>query len=287
MKYEFIQEYREAFPIVLMCEVLEVGKSGYYARLRRSKSPQVLENQRLLIEIKSIHRDSRETYGSPRVHSALKKKAISCGKHRVARLMREHNIRSVHKRKFKMTTDSNHRYPVAENILDRKFEVSKPDACWASDITYIPTQEGWLYLAAILDLFNREVIGWSMNSRMTRKLAVDALTMAIDRRNPEEGLLHHSDRGSQYASVEFQEILANRNITCSMSRKGNCYDNAVVESFFHSLKVECVHNKNYETRKEARADLFEYIEVFYNRKRLHSYLGYRSPVEFRELQNAA
>lgn len=246
-----------------------------------------MENKRLLIEIKAIHHESRETYGSPRVFSALKKKEVSCGKHRVACLMRENNIRSVHKRKYKMTTDSNHRYPVAENILDRQFEVSKPNECWASDITYIPTQEGWLYLAIVLDLFNREVVGWSMDSRMTRKLVVDALNMAVDGKSPESGLLYHSDRGSQYASVEFQEILADQNISCSMSRKGNCYDNAVAESFFHTLKVECVHRKIYETRKQAKSDLFEYIEVFYNRKRLHSYIGYRSPVEFRELQNAA
>ena len=214
MRYELIKRFREAFPVVLMCQLLEVGRSGFYAWLSRAESPQVAENKRLVVAIKTIHRESCEAYGSPRVYSAMKRKGISCGKHRVARLMRDHNIRSRHKRKFKMTTDSNHRYPVAENILDRKFEVSKPDACWALDITYIPTQEGWLYLAAILDLFNREVIGWSMNSRMTRKLVVDALTMAIDKRNPDEGLLHHSDRGSQYASLEFQEVLANRNITC-------------------------------------------------------------------------
>lgn len=287
MRYEFIQKYREAFPVTFLCKVLEVGKSGFYAWLSREQSPRVEANQRLLIEIRAIHQESREAYGSPRVFSALKKKGISCGKHRVAGLMRKHNIRSVHKRKYKMTTDSNHRYPVSENILDRQFEVSKPNTCWVSDITYIPTHEGWLYLSVVLDLFNREVVGWSMGSRMTRQLVVDALAMAIDNRSLEDGLLHHSDRGSQYASVEFQEILADRNISCSMSRKGNCYDNAVVESFFHTLKVECVHRKTYETRKQAKADLFEYIEVFYNRKRLHSYLGYRSPVEFRELQNAA
>jgi len=287
MRYEFIQKYREAFPVTFLCKVLEVGKSGFYAWLSREQSPRVEANQRLLIEIRAIHQESREAYGSPRVFSALKKKGISCGKHRVAGLIRKHNIRSVHKRKYKMTTDSNHRYPVSENILDRQFEVSKPNTCWVSDITYIPTREGWLYLSVVLDLFNREVVGWSMGSRMTRQLVVDALAMAIDNRSLEDGLLHHSDRGSQYASVEFQEILADRNISCSMSRKGNCYDNAVVESFFHTLKVECVHRKTYETRKQAKADLFEYIEVFYNRKRLHSYLGYRSPVEFRELQNAA
>jgi putative transposase len=287
MRYEFIQKYREAFPVTLLCKVLEVGKSGFYAWLSREQSPRVEANQRLLIEIRAIHQESREACGSPCVFSALKKKGISCGKHRVAGLMRKHNIRSVHKRKYKMTTDSNHRYPVLENILDRQFEVSKPNACWVSDITYIPTREGWLYLSVVLDLFNREVVGWSMGSRMTRQLVVDTLAMAIDNRSPEDGLLHHSDRGSQYASVELQEILADQNISCSMSRKENCYDNAVAESFFHTLKVECVHRKIYETRKQAKSDLFEYIEVFYNRKRLHSYLGYRGPVEFRELQNAA
>jgi putative transposase len=287
MKYEFIDEHREAFSIVLMCELLEVGRSGYYAWLNREESPRILENKRLLVEIKSIYRESRETYGSPRVYWALKRQEIPCGKHRVARLMRDNHIRSVHKRKFKSTTDSNHRYPIADNVLDRQFKVSRADVCWASDITYIPTQEGWLYLAVILDLFNREVVGWSMDSRMTKKLAVGALKMAIDKRNPDKGLLHHSDQGSQYASVEFQDTLSGRNISCSMSRKGNCYDNAVVESFFHTLKVEGVQGRIFETRKQARAELFEYIEVFYNRKRLHSYLGYKSPVEFREIQNAA
>jgi putative transposase len=286
MKYVFIRDHREAFPVGLMCETLEVGRSGFYTWLKRSESPRKQENRHLLMAIRVAHQKSRKTYGSPRIHAELNEKGHACGRHRVARLMRLHGIVSKHKRKFRVTTNSAHSYPVADNLLQRKFDVAKPGQCWVSDITYIPTREGWLYLAATLDLFHRKVVGWAMGRWITRQLAIDALNMAIKNERPKSGLIHHSDRGVQYASNEFQALLKANVIQCSMSRKGNCWDNAVAESFFHSLKMELVHGKLYETRQEAKTAIFEYIEVFYNRQRRHSHLGYLSPVDF-EKQNAA
>jgi transposase InsO family protein len=286
MKYIFIRDHRKTFPVGLMCETLEVGRSGFYIWLNRPESPRKQENRRLLMAIKVAHQKSRKTYGSPRIHAELTENGHSCGKHRIARLMRQHGIVSKHKRKFRVTTNSKHSYPVAENLLQRKFDVAEPGLCWVSDITYIPTREGWLYLAVTLDLFHRKVIGWAMDRWMTRQLAIDALNMSIKSGDLKPGLIHHSDRGVQYASNEFQALLKANAIQCSMSRKGNCWDNAVAESFFHSLKVEWVHGKLYETRQEAKTAIFEYIEVFYNRERRHSHLGYLSPVDF-EKQNAA
>ncbi len=287
MRYRFIRDHREAFPVGLMCRVLEVGRSGFYTWLNRPESPRSRENRRLIVEIKAIHQESRQTYGSPRVHADLKDKGYTIGKHRVARLMRLNGIVSKHRRKFRATTDSRHNYPVAENKLQRRFDASEPGQCWVSDITYIPTQEGWLYLAVILDLFHRRVVGWSMGRWITRQLVIDALTMAINNGNLKPGLIHHSDRGVQFACNDFQSLLKARGIECSMSRKGDCWDNAVAESFFHTLKVEQTHDRNYRTRQEAQADIFEYIEVFYNRQRRHSYLGYLSPVEFEKMANAS
>lgn len=286
MKYVFIRDHRGAFPVGLMCRTLEVGRSGFHAWLNRSESPRRQEDRRLLMEIKVIHEQSRKTYGSPRIHAELKDRRISCGKHRVARLMRLHGIVSRHKRKFKATTNSAHAYPVAGNLLQRRFDVSGPGQCWVSDITYVPTREGWLYLAVTLDLFHRKVIGWAMDRWIARQLAIDALTMAVQNSHRKPGLIHHSDRGVQYASNEFQAVLKTYGIPCSMSRKGDCWDNAVAESFFHTLKVELIHGKIYNTRQEARTAIFEYIEVFYNRQRRHSHLGYLSPVDF-EKKNAA
>ena len=200
--------------------------------------------------------------------------------------MRQHGIVSKHKRKFRVTTNSAHSYPVAENLLQRQFDVSRPGQCWVSDITYIPTREGWLYLAATLDLFHRKVVGWAMDRWITRQLVIDAINMAIKSGDQKPGLIHHSDRGVQYASHEFQALLKTHSIQCSMSRKGDCWDNAVAESFFHTLKVELIHGKTYNTRQKAKMAIFEYIEVFYNRQRRHSYLGYQSPVDF-EKKNVA
>lgn len=287
MRYKFIRDYREAFPVSPMCRVLEVGRSGFYAWLNRSESPRSRENRHLIVEIKSLHKKSRQTYGSPRIHAELKSQGLSFGKHRVARLMRENRIVSRHRKKFRATTDSKHNHPVAENKLARRFNVSEPNRYWVSDITYIPTREGWLYLAVTLDLFHRKVIGWAMDRWITRWLVMRALNMAIKNSGRKEGLIHHSDRGVQYACQDFQALLEVHGIECSMSRKGDCWDNAVAESFFHTLKVELIHNKNYKTRQQAQADIFEYIEVFYNRQRRHSYLGYLSPVEFEETANAS
>jgi putative transposase len=235
---------------------------------------------RLITHIKAIHEESKKTYGSPRVHAELCSRGIECGENRVARLMREEGIQAKHKRKYRATTDSNHQLPVHENKLNRSFDVPSPNMAWVADLTYIWTAEGWLYLAVVMDLFSRRVIGWSMQETMERKLVIDALSMALGQRNVSAGIIHHSDRGSQYASKDFQELLGAAGITCSMSRKGNCWDNAVVESFFSSLKREWVQDRRYRTRSEARADIFHYIEVWYNRKRRHSTLGYLSPEEF-------
>ena len=286
MKYVFIRDHRKTFPVGLMCQTLEVGRSGFYAWLNRPENPRKHENRRLLMAIKVAHRKSRKTYGSPRIHAELTGNGHSCGRHRIARLMRQHGIVSKHKRKFRVTTNANHSYPIAENLLQRKFDVAKPGEGWVSDITYISTREGWLYLAVTLDLYHRKIIGWAMGRWITRQLAIDALNMAIKNESLKPGLIHHSDRGVQYASNEFRGLLKTHAIQCSMSRKGNCWDNAVAESFFHSLKVELVHGKLYATRQEAKTAIFEYIEVFYNRQRRHSHLGYLSPIDF-EKQNVA
>jgi len=286
MKYVFIRDHREAFPVSLTCQALGVGSSGFYAWLKRPESPRNRKNQRLLMEIKVLHQKSRKTYGSPRIHAELIEKGYACGKHRVARLMRQHGIVSKHRRKFKVTTNSAHSHPVAENLLQRQFDVSRPGQCWVSDITYIPTQEGWLYLAVTLDLFHRKVIGWAMGRWITRQLVIDALNMAITNGRPRPGMIHHSDQGVQYASNEFQALLKTYGIQTSMSRKGDCWDNAVAESFFHTLKVELIAGKIYNTRQKAKTAIFDYIEIFYNRQRRHSYLGYLSPVDF-EKKNVA
>jgi len=230
--------------------------------------------------ISEIHKGSRSIYGAPRIHETLKARGIRCGLNRVARLMKEAGIRSKVKRKFKATTNSKHDHPIAPNLLNQDFKTYSPDAIWVSDITYIWTDEGWLYLATTMDLFSRAIVGWAMDSRMKSDLVVSALDMALNARMPARGLIHHSDRGVQYAAKPFQELLTANGIVCSMSRKGNCYDNAVQESFYHTLKTELVHHEHYLTRDQARASIFDYIEVFYNRERIHSTLGYVSPLQF-------
>jgi len=270
-----------------MCTTLEVSRSGFYAWLRRGESSRSRENRRLTGLIREEHEKSRQTYGSPRIHAALKARGETCGLNRVARLMQKAEIRSKVKRKFKKTTNSKHAHPVASNLLAQDFSTSAPNEVWVSDITYIWTDEGWLYLASTMDLFSRAIVGWSMSSTMPASLVVDALNMAIDRRSPLAGMIHHSDRGVQYAAHAFQGLLDRHGFVCSMSGKGNCYDNAVKESFFHTLKTELCDHEHYRTREQARASIFEYIEAFYNRQRLHSTLGYLSPFDFESQQHAA
>jgi putative transposase len=263
-----------------LSEALNVSVSGYYAWVKRPESERKKENKRLVAHIKTIHEQSRQTYGSPRVWVDLKKQGIVCSQNRIARLMKSHHIAAERKRKFVITTDSKHDLPVAENKLNQDFTASRPNEKWVTDITYVWTKEGWLYLAIVLDLFSRKVVGWSMNARMERGLVIAALAMALQARQPSKGLLHHSDRGSQYASNDYQKVLTDHGISCSMSRKGNCYDNAVMESFFATLKQELVYRRQYQSRRQAKQNIFEYIQVWYNRKRMHSSLQYLSPEQF-------
>ena len=280
MRYRAIQEHDRRYPIRLMCRALTVSAAGYYAWRSRPESLRSANTRTLLSAIRVIHQESRETYGSPSICDALIKQGHCVGEHRVARLMRQEGIRAKTVKKWRATTQSNHRLPVALNTLNRQFTVTQPNRVWAGDITYVWTTEGWLYLAVVLDLYSRLVIGWAMGSRLTVELAEQALTMAVANRTPRAGLLHHSDRGSQYAATSYQHLLGEHGITTSMSRKGNCWDNACVESFFGTLKRELVYHQHYATREDATQDIFEYIEVFYNRKRRHSTLGYDSPAEF-------
>ena len=280
MRYRAIQEHDRRYPIRLMCRALDVSAAGYYAWRSRPESTRSAHTRTLLSVIRVIHQESRETYGSPRIWDALIKQGHCVGEHRVARLMRVEGIRAKTMKKWRATTQSNHRLPVAENILNRQFTVAQPNRVWAGDITYVWTTEGWLYLAVILDLYSRLVVGWAMGCWLTVELAEQALTMALANRAPTVGLLHHSDRGSQYAATSYQRLLDAYGLIPSMSRKGNCWDNACVESFFGTLKRELVDHRHYATRDEAKQDIFEYIEVFYNRKRRHSTLGYHSPAEY-------
>jgi len=270
-----------------MCRIFSVSRSGYYGWLRRPESQRKAEDKVLSKAIKEIHEESSGEYGSPKIHQELRRRGTRCGRKRVARLMRKDGLRAKTIRKFKATTNSNHSLPVAANLLNRDFSPTQPNKAWAADITYIWTSEGWLYLAIVMDLFSRAIVGWSMSERMTRSLVVDAFTLAAKRRNPPPGLIHHSDRGSQYASGEFQHLLTKYGAVCSMSRKGNCWDNAAAESFFGLLKRSLVFHNKYETRGQARQSIFNYIERFYNRKRIHSSLGYRTPYEVDQLQHAA
>jgi transposase InsO family protein len=280
MRYRVIQEHDRRYPIRLMCRALAVSAAGYYAWRVRPESARSVSDRTTRSAIRVIHRDSRETYGSPRIWDALVKQGHRIGEHRVARLMRQDGIRAKTVTKWRTTTQSNHQWPVAANTLNRQFTVAAPNRVWAGDITYVWTLEGWLYLAVLLDLYSRRVVGWAMSQRITVELTEQALTMALAKRAPTAGLLHHSDRGSQYAATSYQRVLDAYGLLPSMSRKGNCWDNACVESFFGTLKRELVDQRRYVTREEARQDIFEYIEVFYNRQRRHSTLGYHSPAEY-------
>lgn len=281
MKYQFIEEHREKYPVGLMCKVLGVARSAYYAWHQAPRSKRKMADLALLEQIKEIFEQSRQTYGSYRIFIALRKQGTRCGHKRVARLMRQAEIRPKTKQRFRAaTTDSNHNLPVAPNLLNQEFTAEEADQIWLTDITYVSTAEGWLYLAVVLDLYTRRIVGWAMSESLHRQLVIDALQMAIATRQPLPGLLHHSDRGSQYASHDYQALLTKHEMLSSMSRKGNCYDNAPAESFFGTLKTELVFHQSYATRNEARLDIFEYIEVFYNRIRYHSALGYQSPVNY-------
>lgn len=281
MRYAFIERHRTAWPIVIQCDVLRVSRSGFYSWRKRPPSVTATRRAALTQEVREVHLLSRETYGAVRVHQALSQRGTQCDRKTVAKVMREAVIRSKTSRRFRVTTtDSHHPYPVAVNVWPRDFTAEKANQKWVADITYLATLESWLYLAAELDLFTRKVVGWSMSERTDSRLVVDALEMAVSRQLPEAGLLAHSDRGVQYASEHYQRTLTTHGIECRMSRCGDCWDNTPAESFFAPLKKELVHHEVYETRTEARASLFEYLEVFYNRERLHSSLGYVSPTDF-------
>jgi transposase InsO family protein len=283
VSYGFIQQHRDRWPVSLMCDALGVSTAGYYSWLWRDVCPQQQRRDKLAVEIEAIHSEVQARYGSPRIHAELVDRGHGCCVNTVARVMREAGIAAKTKRKFRHTTDSNHSHPVAENLLARDFDPKARNRSWVCDITYIPTREGWLYLAVVEDLFSRMVVGWSMDATMTSRLVVDALEMAVLRRfqgSSSLSVLAHSDRGSQYASEHYQRLLSQEGITCSMSRRGNCWDNAPMESFFATLKKELVHDEDYATREQAKASIFEYIETFYNRVRRHSTLGYVSPVDF-------
>jgi putative transposase len=281
VKFVWIQEHRDEFDVRRMCRTLQVSSSGFYAWRDRPKSRRRLRQEELTVKIRQAHAESRRTYGSPRICRALALRGEKVCENTVARLMRQRQIRARIKRRFvPRTTDSLHAYRPAPNHLGRDFAAAKPDRKWVADITYIPTDQGWLYLAAVLDLCSRRIVGWSMGEHMKADLVGDALNMALEQRRPSPGLLHHSDRGVQYACDDYQRLLSEHGLQCSMSGKGNCYDNAVMESFWSTLKTECVNEQRYATREQARQSIFEYIEVFYNRKRLHSSLGYLSPETF-------
>ena len=280
MTFRFIDEHKEQWPVCLLCETLEVSPAGYYAWRQRPRSAGEQRHDTLLVEMRAIHAEVKARYGSPRVHAELAARGQDCCVNTVARVMQENGIAAKTARKFRCTTDSSHGLPVADNLLGRQFDPESPNESRVADITYIPTREGWLYLAAVEDLYSRRVVGWSMADHLESRLVVDALALAVQRRLPDEGLLAHSDRGSQYASEHYQRLLGKHGITCSMSRRADCWDNAPMESFFASLKKELVHGAGFATRAEARAAIVEYIEVFYNNKRRHSALGYLSPADY-------
>jgi putative transposase len=286
VRYQFIQENEGLFPLKALCRIMKVSTSGYHDFKKRKPSKRALERETLLASIQKYFDRSDSTYGSLRIWrdllacKDLRDAGIFSGRNRVARLMRQAGLKATVAPKFVVTTDSKHELPIAENLLNRDFGATEANVKWASDITYIWTREGWLYLAVVLDLFSRRVVGWCMQPSMDRSLVLNALEMALRQRQPGVGLLHHSDRGSQYASGDFQVRLESAGISCSMSRRGNCWDNAPVESFFGTLKQELVHRCDFVTRAAARSKLFEWMEVWYNRARRHSSLGYISPVEF-------
>jgi transposase InsO family protein len=280
VRFAFIDAKKAQYPVSALCSVLKVQRSGYYAWLGREEAAHATEDRQLTVEIRAIFAESKKRYGSPRVHRELRKRGTHVCRHRVARLMREQELQARPRRKFVSTTDSRHSLPTPPNVLDRDFNATAPDRAWVGDVTYLRTLEGWLYLAVLLDLYSRRVVGWAMSEHNDEALTLSALQMALDQRQPEPGLIHHTDRGTTYASGTYQDLLTRHAIVCSMSRKGNCWDNAVAESFFSTLDFECGIEVLFSSRAVARREVTQYILAFYNPTRLHSYLGYRSPMEY-------
>lgn len=283
MSFRFIEDHRNDYSVTVMCTVLEVSSAGYYAWRSRPQSARSTANCELLTAIKRVHQDHCGRYGSPRIHIALQKQGRGVSRGRIERLMRRHGVRAIMAPPRRVrTTDSRHDLPIAPNLLNRNFTAAAPNRVWLADITYVPTDEGWLYLAAVMDMYSRKIVGWAMRDHLRTELASTALAMAIQRQHPAQGLVHHSDRGVQYASHDYRRRLQSAGIQASMSRKADCYDNAPMESFFHTLKTELVHHRKYATRAEAQRDIFSFIEGFYNRTRLHSAIGYISPIDMEQ-----
>jgi len=280
VKFRFVQEHRETFRVGMMCRVLEVSRSGFYAWLRRGPSHREREDEAIAVHVHEVHRRSRCTYGSPRVYAELRAEGRAWGKHRIARIMRQERLRARSARRFRWIATKREELPAAPDLLQRRFHATAPDRVWVGDITMIRTGEGWLHLAMLLDLYSRKIVGWATAASPRQELPLEALRMAIAQRRPRRGLIHHTDRGGQYSSAEYQDLLDQHGIRCSMSRPGNCLDNAVAESFFHTLKTEWIYHDHYKTRREARLAIFDYIESFYNPERRHSSLDYRSPEEY-------
>lgn len=287
MKYACIDRYRDQYSIQLMCRLLGVSRSGYYASKDRPESARSKRDRQLAQEIKRVHAQSNGVYGSPRIKAELADEGHRVGRHKIAKLMRIGRLRRIPKRNYRVTTQRDNRHRIAKNRLKQNFSAEKPNQRWVADMTSVSTKQGWLYLSVIVDLYSRKVVGWSMSRRMNRGAVLDALRMAVAAREPAAGLIHHSDRGAQYTSDDFREELEKHNIECSMSGIGSCYDNAVAESFFGLLKRERTNRRRYKTRDEARADIFDYIEVFYNRKRRHGYNGNVSPTDFEEMSGGS
>jgi transposase InsO family protein len=280
MRFRFIEDRRADYPVTILCDVLGVSPAGYYAWRSRPESRRSAANRHLIDDIKRVHRDTSGRYGSPRIHIELKAQGRGASRGRIERLMRHHGVRAIMARPRRVrTTDSRHDFPIAPNLLDRDFTAAKPNRIWLADITYIETDQGWLYLAAVMDLYSRRIVGWAMEDHLRAELPLTALRMAISAQRPGAGLIHHSDRGVQYASADYRKVMQSEGFQASMSRKADCYDNAPMESFFHTLKTELVHHRQYATRAEATRDIFAYIEGFYNRTRRHSAIGYISPIE--------
>jgi transposase InsO family protein len=280
MRFRFIEDRRADYPVTVLCDVLGVSPAGYYAWRARPESQRAAANRELVDNIKRVHRDTCGRYGSPRIHAELMAQGRGVSRGRIERLMRRHGIRAIMAQPRRMrTTDSRHDFPIAANLLKRSFTAAAPNQIWLADITYVETDQGWLYLAMVLDLYSRKIVGWAMADHLRADLPLTALRMAISIQRPGAGLIHHSDRGVQYASTEYRKLLQSAGLRASMSRKGDCYDNAPMESFFHTLKTELVYHTHYATRADATRDIFAYIEGFYNRTRRHSAIGYISPIE--------
>ena len=280
MRFRFIEDRRADYPVTILCDVLAVSPAGYYAWRSRPESRRSAANREIVDDIKQVHRDTKGRYGSPRIHAELKAQGRGVSRGRIERLMRHHGIRAIMARPRRVrTTDSRHDFPIAPNLLNRNFTATAPNRIWLADITYVETDQGWLYLATVMDLYSRRIVGWAMADHLRAELPLAALNMAVSAQRPGAGLIHHSDRGVQYASADYRKAMQSAGFKASMSRKGDCYDNAPMESFFHTLKTELVHHRDYATRKEATNDIFAYIEGFYNRTRRHSAIGYISPIE--------